>query len=188
MNIKTALLGLLPPVSYARNAPHIVQQAEIDGKALGQLSNTAGVVSGAVTPDSADGLIVNWERVLGLDNSNKPYSYRVDAVVAKINAIGGLSIPYFLNLAQQAGYEVEIAEESAFRAGSSGAADELNIDEAEYRWVVKVFDGKANAYLFRAGEARSGDRVSWQSDPIIETMFKELKPAWTLCRFEYHEE
>lgn len=187
MDIKETLLGMLPPVSYARNAENIVNQAEIDGRALQLVADAGGLVSGAVTPEESDELIVNWERVLGLENSGKPYQYRVSAVVAKINDTGGLSIPYFLNLAEQAGYDIWITEETVFRAGTSRAGEELNIDEAEYRWCVSVSDGNATTYFFRAGESRSGDRVSWQTDPIIETMFEELKPAWTLCRFEYEE-
>ncbi|WNS83225.1 YmfQ family protein [Neisseria sp. DTU_2021_1001991_1_SI_NGA_ILE_055] len=188
MNIQNTLLGLLPPVSYARNAEYVVRQARTDGRVLQNVADTSGTVSGAVTPEQSNELLSSWERVLGLDNSNKPYQYRVAAVVAKINDTGGLSIPYFLNLAEQAGYEIYIDEEDVFRAGTSCAGDELNIEEAEYRWCVQVVNGDVSTYLFRAGEARSGDLVSWQADPIIESIFNDLKPAWTYCRFEYREE
>lgn len=188
MNISETLLALLPPVSYARNAEAQRNQAVVDGNVLEGVYDAAGMVSAAITPEDADELIANWERVLGIDNSDKPYQYRVDSVVAKINAIGGLSIPYFLNLAEQAGYDVQIIEEDPFRAGTSCAGDNLNTEEAQWRWCVSIADGNATAYIFRAGESRSGDRVSWFSDPIIENIFEELKPAWTYCRFEYNEE
>ena len=60
--------------------------------------------------------------------------------------------------------------------------------QAFWRWCVDIADGKATAYIFRAGQSRAGDRISVYTDPIIETMFEELKPAWTYCRFEYEEE
>ena len=85
------------------------------------------------------------------------------------------------------GYDVEIYEEDQFRAGENCAGDCLNTEEAVWRWVVDIADGNATAYIFRAGDARAGDRISAYSDPIIETMFEELKPAWTLARFEYED-
>lgn len=186
--IRDTLLALLPPVSYARSAEGQRNQATVDAAVLGGVHSEAATVSAAVTPEEASELIGNWERVLGVDNSDKPYQYRVDAVIAKINTNGGLSIPYFMNLAEQAGYDIHITEEDPFRAGTSCAGDNLNIDEAQWRWCVDVAGGNATAYIFRAGESRAGDRISAYSNPIIETMFEELKPAWTLCRFEYKED
>lgn len=113
---------------------------------------------------------------------------RTDAVLAKLNALGGLSIAYFTAIAESAGYTVNIYEEDQFRAGESCAGDCLNTEDAIWRWCVDIADGKATAYIFRAGQSRAGDRISVYTDPIIETMFEELKPAWTYCRFEYEEE
>ncbi|MFV2030584.1 YmfQ family protein [Neisseria sp. S1] len=188
MGYQDTLLALLPPVSYARNTDGQRNQAAIDANVLDAADAAAEIVVNAITPDLADSLIDNWERVLGLDNSDKPYTYRVDAAIAKINAIGGLSIPYFVNLAAGAGYDIHITEEDQFRAGESCAGDELNDELSQYRWCVDIADGKANAYIFRAGESRAGERISVFADPILETMFEELKPAWTSCRFVYTEE
>lgn len=188
MNFRDTLLALLPPVSYARNADGHRAQAHIDARALDEVHASGATVEGAVTPEFSGDLIGNWERVLGLENSRYPYSYRVNAVIAKINASGGLSIPYFINLASGAGYEIRITEEDCFRAGTSCAGDPLNIEESRWRWMVDVADGAVTDYIFRAGEGRAGDRLSEFFDPIIETMFEELKPAWTLCRFVYEEE
>lgn len=188
MGYKNTLLALLPPVSYARNADGQRNQATIDGNALDAAADHAAAAENAVTPEYAGELIDNWERVLGIDNSDKPESYRISAVIAKINATGGLSIPYFLSLAKGAGYDIHITEEDCFRAGTSCAGDNLNDEESQWRWCVDIADGNATAYIFRAGESRAGDRLTVYTDPIIETMFEELKPAWTYCRLEYAEE
>lgn len=41
MSYQDILRGLLPPVSYARNAPRVRAQAEIDGAALDAVAESA---------------------------------------------------------------------------------------------------------------------------------------------------
>ncbi|KQB50409.1 phage tail protein, partial [Neisseria meningitidis] len=96
MSYQDILRGLLPPVSYARNAPRVRAQAEIDGAALDAVAESAQSVADAVDPRSAGQMLADWERVLGLDGTGKNRQRRVLAVMAKLNETGGLSIPYFV--------------------------------------------------------------------------------------------
>ncbi|MDK4581531.1 phage tail protein, partial [Kingella kingae] len=63
--------------------------------------------------------------VLGLDGAGKSYANRLSDVLIKINAIGGLSIPYFIDLARAAGYTITIGEPQPFRAGINRTGDRL---------------------------------------------------------------
>ena len=111
MSYREVLLGLLPPVSYARGG-RVRQQAQIDARVLDGVARSAEAAAGACLPDTAGEMLADWERVLGLEASNagKPYAARLSAVLLKINAVGGLSIPYFIQLAQSAGYTITIDE------------------------------------------------------------------------------
>ena len=114
MSYQDILRGLLPPVSYARNAPRVRAQAEIDGAALDAVAESAQSVADAVDPRSAGQMLADWERVLGLDGTGKNRQRRVLAVMAKLNETGGLSIPYFVRLAEAAGYQIQIDEPQPF--------------------------------------------------------------------------
>lgn len=181
------LAALRPPVSYDTAG----EAAEIQAEAVvfDDVAAHAAGVGEAPFPNAGNDYLYRWETLLGIIPApDASMQQRTDAVLAKLNALGGLSIHYFTAIADAAGYDVTIYEEDQFRAGENCAGDSLNTEEAMWRWCVDIADGNATAYIFRAGESRSGDRVSVYSDPIIETMFNELKPAWTLCRFEYNEE
>lgn len=125
MSYQDILRGLLPPVSYARNAPRVRAQAEIDGAALDAVAESAQSVADAVDPRSAGQMLADWERVLGLDGTGKNRQRRVLAVMAKLNETGGLSIPYFVRLAEAAGYQIQIDEPQPFRAGVTAPATVL---------------------------------------------------------------
>lgn len=186
MSYRDLLAEMRPPVSYANGENGAVIYAEsgvFDGFAI-----NAESIKEAPFPSVGNDYLYRWETLLDITpEPNSSDRRRVDMIIAKLNALGGLSINYFKNIAETAGYEVDIYEEDQFRAGTSCAGDALNIEDAVWRWCVGVSNGKETAYIFRAGEGRAGDRISIYTDPIIETMFEELKPAWTLCRFEYEE-
>ena len=186
MSHRDLLAALRPPVSYDITA----QAAEIQAEALvfDGVAAQADSINTAPFPAADNDYLWRWEELLGITPAaDAGVQQRTDAVLAKLNALGGLSIEYFTAIAESAGYDVTIYEEDQFRAGENCAGDCLNTEEAVWRWVVDIADGNVTAYIFRAGESRAGDRISAYSDPIIETMFEELKPAWTLARFEYKE-
>ena len=187
MRHQTLLAAMRPPVSYDT----VGETAEIKAEAgvFDIVADHAEGVKNAPFPDAENDYLYRWEELLAITPpAGANTQQRTDAVLAKLNALGGLSIAYFTAIAESAGYTVNIYEEDQFRAGESCAGDCLNTEDAIWRWCVDISDGKATAYIFRAGQSRAGDRISVYTDPIIETMFEELKPAWTYCRFEYEEE
>ena len=180
------LLGqLLPPVSY-----QITDDGEWLAAAKEQDSINVQAFSLATAPfvDLNNAYIARWEAVLNLiPASDAGIEQRVRRVLAKLNDMGGLSIAYFTTLAEQAGYTIRITELDQFRAGTGRAGDHLNPDEIMWVWQVDVFGPAKTIYFFRAGTSHAGDRIRVYTDPIIETMFKDLKPAHTWVRFEYLE-
>lgn len=186
-NHATVLLGLLPPVSYARNAPNIRQQAHIDGKVLDGILNQSLNVLNATFPYTSKEALSDWERVLGLTPQGENYQQRLASVLVKINAIGGLSIPYFIELARHIGYEINIEEPQPFRAGQNRAGDVLAIEDIIFIWNVHIRGGNQKIWRFRASQSSAGERISSYSDMVIESIFKELKPAHTWVNFYYSQ-
>lgn len=181
---RDVLLGLLPPVSYARNAPLIRNQAAVDGQALDLVGQGAEQVLNDSDPRFATSLL-EWERVLGLSQTDKTYQQRVAKIVAQINAIGGLSIPYFLSISQSLGYVITITEPQPFMAGLSRCGDALAIEDVIYSWWVNVNGGSQQVWLFRAGSSLAGEQLSSYSDTVLETVINNLKPAHTWVGYKY---
>ncbi len=187
LSLQDTLIGLLPPVSYAPNGERIVRQAKIDARALGHVQNRAAEALNAMQPNRAGDLLSDWERVLGLDGAGKSYANRLSDVLIKINAIGGLSIPYFIDLARAAGYTITISEPQPFRAGINRTGDRLAREDIMWVWVVNVQSQSQTVYRFRAGSSAAGERLSSYGDGVIETIFNDLKPAHTAVWFSYSE-
>ncbi|KQB50893.1 phage tail protein, partial [Neisseria meningitidis] len=120
-----------------------------------------------------------------LDGTGKNRQRRVLAVMAKLNETGGLSIPYFVRLAEAAGYQIQIDEPQPFRAGVNRAGDRLAPQEIMWVWHVNVRGGNNRITRFRAGISAAGDRLTDYSDAVIESLFNRLKPAHTAIRFTY---
>ncbi len=182
------LKGLLPPVSYDRNGEVISSSLEIEAKFLSRINAGSNKVLKGITPTESNELLANWERFLGIETDVADnYQFRLNRVILKINETGGLSIPYFIGLAKSFGYTIKITEGDAyiFRAGRNRAGDRIGREDQIWVWYVDVISTNVAEIYFRAGSGRAGDRLLSMNDSVIETIFNDLKPAHTLCIFNY---
>lgn len=180
------LANLLPPVTYDPNAARLAAELGTEGAALDRTQGQADAVSAGIFPYQAGNLLADWERVCGLTPSGT-YQERIAAVLAKLVELGGLSIPYFVRIASRLGYTITIAEPQQFYAGFARAGDALAPYEAIWVWHVLIHGNAARAVRFRAGESTAGERLTIFGDPVLETLFNNLKPAHTLAVFRYLE-
>lgn len=181
---KDTLLNLLPPVAYDAANDAVKQEIHIDALALDAAYDSAKRLTDVLNPATSGSAISDWERVYQLTRA-ATYSERVAAVMAKINAVGGLSIPYFIDLAASVGVTITIGEPQPFRAGVSRAGEALNTEDAIYLWQVNVLNAAPNITQFRAGQSTSGERLlSFGQFDLVE-LFNDLKPAHTVCHFNY---
>src|SRR5690606_31727570 len=113
------------------------------------------------------------------------HAERLDAVLAKLAEIGGLSIPYFISLAERLGYSIRIEEPQPFRADASRAGDTVYIDDVIWCWkvIVENTGEMLRQYPFRASASAAGDRVLAFGDPVIEEVMNDLKPGHTFVYF-----
>lgn len=187
MNHAELLALLLPPVSYAPTGSALQAELLAEGKALDTALASADRAQDAITPFFAEQLLPDWERVCGITPpASAGYQQRLQAVLAKLAETGGLSIPYFTHLAAGMGYQVTINEPQPFRAGINRAGDPIFAEDIMWVWQV-IVAGQSRSYLLRAGQSTAGERLTSFGDPVIETVFNDLKPAHTFVYFAYQE-
>ncbi|KWH56293.1 YmfQ family protein [Burkholderia cepacia] len=180
------LAQLLPPVAYAPHEPRLATELAAEGAVLDRALAEADTVEDAITPFFAHRYLPDWERVYGITPPvDATLQQRVSTVVAKINETGGMSIPYFTRLAQALGYHIEIVEPDPFRVDEARVGDILWIDDILYQWGVIVHGTPALLYFFRVDESAVDEPLVTFSDPIIEAVFQDLKPADTFVYFIY---
>lgn len=189
MNTHADLLArLLPPVSYDANGPRLSAELAAEGTALDRAQFNADSLVREIIPFYAQQLLPDWERVCGLTpEPDATLQQRIANVVAKINETGGLSIPYFKRLAQSLGYSIEIVEPQPFRVDESRVGEALYIEDIIYEWEVVVRGKPDLLYWFRVDESAVGESLLSFADPVIETVFQDLKPAHTFVYFSYQE-
>lgn len=136
-------------------------------------------------PDTSAMLLSDWERVCGLiPGPDDPQQLRRDRVVRKLREIGGLSIPYFVLLAESMGYTIAIEELRPFMAGWGRAGDPLYVEEVRWIWRVRI--SGQSLYYYRAGQSAAGERLLWWPTlEELETALTNLKPAHTHIIFDY---
>lgn len=188
MSHYTLLNLLLPPVSYSPRQKVLAASLQAEANVFDAISTTATLAEGGVTPFYARSLIADWERILDLyPPEGATYQQRQQRVLAKLAEVGGLSIPYFIQLASSLGYTITIDEPQPFRAGVNRAGDRLWVEEIIWVWRVNVQNSGTQVYRFRAGSSAAGERLTSFGDPVIEDVFRDLKPAHTFCYFAYQE-
>ncbi len=186
--MKYLLKLLLPPVSYATDAPVLDAELQAEANQLTKTQGQAERVRNGLTPFFSDALLSDWERVLGLTTDySQTYQQRLEMVLFKLSETGGLSIPYFIHLAGRMGYRITITEPQPFQAGVNRAGDRLMHKDALWVWAVNVHGSKVQPYRFRAGVSAAGDRLTVYADSVLESLFQDLKPAHTYCYFTYQE-
>lgn len=190
MEYQATLARLYPPVSYNLNGEQFLAQCEVDAKQFERLEDSAVAVLNGMEPETARVMLSDWERVCGISaDPSKPYASRVNKVIAQLNAVGGLSIPYFKRLAESIGYQIQIKEFSPQQNDLPNAGDVLfqnsERDTLGFMWKVTVTNADDNIRRFRAGISSAGERLTDFGDPIIEEFFRDLKPAHTYCYFAY---
>ncbi|HHF0414922.1 TPA: YmfQ family protein [Haemophilus influenzae] len=188
---KKVLAKLYPPVSYDVNGERFLAQCEVDGNAFDRLQKSAVDLLQIIEPATSNTMLSDWERLCGIktDYTNN-YQARVKRVIAKLNAIGGLSIPYFKRIAESIGYRIEIKEFSPLANDLPTTGDLAQFrneacDNLIFMWRVSVLNGDDNIVYFRAGSSFAGNHLVEFGDPIIEEFFRDLKPAHTYCYFAY---
>ncbi|OOF45604.1 YmfQ family protein [Rodentibacter trehalosifermentans] len=190
---KKVLSQLYPPVSYNINGERFLAQCEVDGNAFDRLQQSAVEMLDVIEPATSNSMLADWERLCGIKTDfSKSYQERVKRVIVQLNAVGGLSIPYFKRIAESIGYRIQIKEFSPLQNDLPNPGDIVQFrnepnENLIFMWRVEVLNGDDNIVYFRAGQSFAGNHLVEFGDPIIEEFFKDLKPAHSYCYFAYRD-
>ena len=188
MTTHADLLGqLMPPVSYDATAPNLAADLQAEGSALDAAQAALAMIQEAAIPSFVSiQFLPDWERLLAITpSSGASMQQRLTFVIAKLNETGGLSIPYFKQLASSLGYTIDIVEPQPFRVDSGRIGDALYVEDIIYCWRVVVQGKPSVSYYFRVGQSAVGERLLSFSEPTLEQLFNDLKPGHTYVSFSY---
>jgi uncharacterized protein YmfQ (DUF2313 family) len=150
----------------------------LEGQQLDTAQASAELLLREMFPQTVDATIADWERVYDLTpDPADTLQMRQAKIIIKMRELGGLSIPYYMTLAANMGYDDITIEELAPNTDGYGP-------EGIFRWRV-TFTGTP-VYYFRAGRSRAGDPLVGGAVPTaMEGIFEELKPAHTQVIYAY---
>jgi len=183
------LLSLLPPSSYSPSGERIKAEARAEAGLLERIEAGARQAVAAITPISAVDTLPDWERVCGLAvHADASRQERLNAVLAKLRELGGLSIPYFKSLALRLGYVIEITEFEPFLLDYGHLDRDLFYEQdVIWIWQVTITGGQVRTFPFYLDASSVDERLLSFRDSVIESYIQELKPAHTYVTFDYSE-
>ncbi|MDY6789676.1 MAG: putative phage tail protein [Thermodesulfobacteriota bacterium] len=177
------VLKQLFPVEIGENHD---RDMTVEGGHLDRVQASAETLLENIFPDMALDLLYDWERFLGLSpGEDASTTARVAACLARLRETGGMSIPYFMQLAAAMGYTIKIVEPQPFMAGLGAAGDTIYDPDIVFCWRVDIQDVTVPVYYFRAGESGAGDPIMDFGVTNIESVFGDLKPAHVFVYFRY---
>lgn len=158
---------------------------ELEGQHLDSAQARAEVLLKEMFPDQAYELLTSWERVCGLvPGAEDTLQKRRERILQKLREIGGLSRAFFIAYAATLGYTITIDELWPFMTGIGRCGDPLYIREVIWIWRVNVAD--VPLYYFRTGQSATGERLLWwPAQDVLESVFRDIKPAHTFVIFNY---
>lgn len=155
----------------------------VEGDSLDQAAGWVQTLLAEMFPQTASVTIEEWEaRYAITPAAGEALQQRQAAVLAAIQARGGLSIPYFTALAAVWGYTIEIEElppnstDPAVPEGSSGTPETV--------FIWRIHPIAAPVVYFRAGQSCAGEPLDYApTESAVEALFQKLKPAHTMFIF-----
>ncbi len=102
-------------------------------------------------------------------------------ITAQVNAVGGQTDDYFIGLAAQLGYTIEIIHYKRAVAGALVAGGPLYSEAWCYAWTVKVTAAPTGFVVPTRADAPGTD----PGRNTFERLFRQLAPAHTYVLFDY---
>ena len=150
-------------------------------------------------PETAAELLVDWERAFGLpdpcDPADQTAVERRAALLAKIRSLGGASIAYFVGLAADRGYEIEIAEHRPFvcarsACGYQSALAEIGSPLMRFVWTVALHTPRLVWFRTGGGGGQVGvqTHLTIERAEEIECLFARVKPVHSEIVYDYSDD
>lgn len=183
------LKQLLPPVAYDKTGFSLSAEIFAHGKSLDEAQLLIDSLLLETDPRTTVALLSDWERVYGLPDdccsTLDAAAERRVRLATKVAEIGGLSKPYFINLATALGYS-DVTITSFKPTTCEMTCDGAVMDETwRFAWQVNIPNQK-NVHRFFGAESASDEAIDTYKQGVVECLFKKLKPAASLVLFNYN--
>lgn len=160
--------------------------------ALAQVDRQAHAVLAEADPRTLNLSLEDWETNLGLPDScsqlDATVRERIDAVIEKYTRGGGLSVPYYIDLAAALGYEITIEEFSPFEFGISHCGGDDVLADEDIRYMVYINVAGVPVQPFEFGISACGEALlDWSGASELECIIKKLQPSEAVVYFNYGE-
>lgn len=184
-----AAAALLPTGPVWPRHPGTTQEAVLTGLVAGlvRLRGRARALLGDAFPGGAVELLPEWEAAVGLpDPCTGPIATvqgRRAAVVGRLAARGGQSVPYLVAVAAGLGVPVTIEEHAPARAGAATAGSPCASEAWAHALTVRA--PEASVTLAAAGQTAAGEPLAEWGNAPLECALSRIRPAHTVIRFAY---
>lgn len=139
-------------------------------------------------PDSTTGNFLDrWETQVGLPNDCSKFSVftslqRRQNVLSQLNATGGQSIQYYLDVMEIMGYPNNtITEYSALRIGDP-CDSAVRGEDWDYAWSISIPDQISSRFN---AQSDCDDPLDSGTDQWLQCLMLKIKPAHTILFFDY---
>jgi uncharacterized protein YmfQ (DUF2313 family) len=181
------LQALLPPGAAWPRDPDAVLTRILDSTAaeMARIDGRAADLALEADPRTTIELLADWERVLGLPDPCSglapDLAGRRAQVTARLTALGGQSVAFFIALGAALGYTVSIEE---FRPFTCDSQVDDSIDPHPWPFAWRVQAPRTTVRVMSCASACDEPIRSWGNQPL-ECLFQRLAPAHTKVLFAY---
>jgi uncharacterized protein YmfQ (DUF2313 family) len=187
MNHVDILKHLLPPVAYDPNGARLSVELAAEGNALDAALASADTLLNEMFQDTCVATLPDWERVFGLPDvcqaNAQSVTERRATLVARARATGGLSKPYFRQIAADLGYAGVVIDEYVPTTCDGNCGMALYDDGWRGAWFVNSPNASLHV-IATCGDACEGALDVYKTGPL-ECLIGRLKPADTTVVFTY---
>lgn len=187
MNHAELLRRLLPPGAYDLTAPNLSAELDAEGAALDAALESGNRLLNEVDPATAYSTLGDWERVTGLAQQAVDLGLSIEqrqaAVAAKWYGRGGLSIPYFIRIAEIFGFPGATITEFAPVTCDGTCDDALYSEDDRFCWQMNLpVDG--GMFVATCDSPCDTPLGSWGTG-AVESAIRALRLAHTSVIFNY---
>lgn len=185
---RSALQALLPRGRVWPRSLDATQSKAIAGLAptCERLNSRANYLIVDAFPGTTLELLPDWESSVGLPDTCASTAATVDdrhsAVVSRISASGGQSVPYFIGIAKALGYTITITQFVPFRFGQRFGMPLCGNDWA-FAWQVNA--PQFTVTQFKFGSSGFGEPFASWGNTSLQCVIRKFAPAHTTVLFSY---
>ncbi len=183
------LARLLPPVSYATGAAALGAELAAMAALLDDALALGAVLDNELDPRATYALLEEFESTFGLpdacaDVDLQTVADRRLALVTRIAARGSQQPAYYVALAESLGYPGASVYEYDPWTCTDTCAEPISGPDWRFVWALQL-PGEGRITYFTANSPCTEPLANWSAVESITCAINRLKPAHTLCYFDF---